>query len=113
MHGKTGPVGSSFSNYQYPVMKYFFKGWNAIKVRTQPEPNGGDPNGAFYSSVSLNATTQERSDASDAYFEPIAGKRQNFQLIPKTNVTKINFNSNKKAVSVEVCEGVMSDGSLQ
>ncbi|KAK3725483.1 hypothetical protein LTR37_000453 [Vermiconidia calcicola] len=101
VHGTNGPVESSFSNYQYPIIKNFFRGWNAIGLATQPEPDGGDANGAFYSTVSLKANNQSRSDASDAYYRPIAGKRDNFHLITGQTVTKINFDQDKKATSVD------------
>ncbi|KAK4552241.1 hypothetical protein LTR86_010595 [Recurvomyces mirabilis] len=100
MHGKTGPVGSSFSNYQYPVMKNFFRGWNAIGVATQIEPNGGDANGAFYGPISAKARNQSRDSASEAYYRPIAGRRDNFHLIISHVVTKINFDQHKRATSV-------------
>ncbi|KAK4981153.1 hypothetical protein LTR28_003812 [Elasticomyces elasticus] len=103
-HGTNGPVGSSFSNYQYPIIRNFFKGWNSIGIKTQPQPNAGDANGAFYGPISLTAKNQSRSDASDAYYRPIAGKRANFHLITGQTVSKINFSSKKKATSVNVLQ---------
>jgi len=50
----------------------------------------------------LDAKNQSRSDASDAYYRPIAGKRDNFDLITGQTVTKINFNKKKEAISVNV-----------
>lgn len=84
------------------LVENFFAGWNAIGVATQPQPNGGDCNGVFYGAISLTAKNQSRSSASDAYYRPIAGKRSNFHLITGHLVTKINFDSKKKAVSVNV-----------
>ncbi|GAB7337029.1 hypothetical protein MBLNU457_g2441t1 [Dothideomycetes sp. NU457] len=99
-HGIDGPVGSSFSNYQYPIIHNFFRGWNSIGVTTQPQPNAGDANGAFYGPVSLTAVNQSRSSASTAYYRPIAGKRDNFHLITGHTVTKINFSKGNTATSV-------------
>jgi hypothetical protein len=127
-HGTTGPVGSSFSNYQYPIMSkqslfrfskfftfviladdgcfrragHFFRGWNAIGVASNPQPNAGNATGAFYSTVSLDAKNQSRSTASDAYYRPIVGKRPNFHLITGQSVTKINLNHKRRATSVNV-----------
>jgi len=127
-HGTNGPVGSSFSNYQYPIMskqslfcffeflafvvlanhaclrhaEHFFRGWNAIGVASNPQPNAGDATGAFYSTVSLDAKNQSRSTASDAYYRPIVGKRPNFHLITGQSVTKINLDHKKRATSVNV-----------
>lgn len=78
----------------------FFRGWNSIGVATQPQPNAGDANGAFYSSVSLKVVNQSRSSASDAYYRPIAGKRDNFHLVTGHTVTQINFDEHKTATSV-------------
>ncbi len=80
----------------------FFRGWNAIGVASNPQPNAGDATGAFYSTVSLDAKNQSRSSASDAYYRPIAGKRSNFHLITGQSVTKINLDKNKRATSVNV-----------
>jgi len=80
----------------------FFRGWNSIGVATQPQPNNGNANGAFYSSVSLTAVNQSRSSASSAYYRPIVGTRENFHLITGHTVTKINFSRQKTAISVNV-----------
>lgn len=79
----------------------FFRAWNNIGIATQPQPNAGDANGAFYGPVSLTAVNQSRSSASTAYYRPIAGKRNNFHLITGHTVTKINFEG-KSATSVNV-----------
>jgi choline dehydrogenase-like flavoprotein len=80
----------------------FFRGWNSIGLATQPQPNAGDANGAFYSPVSLKAANQSRSSASAAYYHPIASTRDNFHLITGQTVTKINFSKHKTATSVNV-----------
>ncbi|KAM0716125.1 hypothetical protein Q7P37_008639 [Cladosporium fusiforme] len=100
-HGTNGPVGSSFSNFQYPVIRRFFEGWNSIGLATQPQPNGGDANGAFYSPISMKAANQSRSSASEAYYRPIAETRVNFHLLTGHIVTKINFSGNKTATSID------------
>jgi choline dehydrogenase-like flavoprotein len=71
-------------------------------VATQPQPDVGDANGAFYGPISLTAKNQSLSDASDAYYRPIAGERDNFHLLTGSTVTKINFEKKKVATSVDV-----------
>ncbi|KER00065.1 GMC oxidoreductase [Aureobasidium subglaciale EXF-2481] len=100
-HGIGGPVGSSFSNYQYPVIKNFFAGWKDIGIKINSQPNDGNATGAFYSTISAYAKNQSRSHASNAYYRPIAGVRKNFHLITGHTVTKINFSKDKRAVSVD------------
>ncbi|KAL2357375.1 glucose-methanol-choline oxidoreductase, partial [Cryomyces antarcticus] len=90
-HGTSGPVGSSFSRFQYPVIKNFFSGWNGIGVASNPQPNVGDANGAFYSTLSLDFKNQSRSSASTAYYRPMIGKRPNYHLVAGQSVTKILF----------------------
>ncbi|KAI7227323.1 GMC oxidoreductase [Hortaea werneckii] len=90
-HGTGGPVGSSFPNFQWPIAKNFFRGWNAIGLLTQPQPNAGDANGAIYGPLSLNAKNQSRSSASSAYYRPIADERSNLHLIVGHAASKINF----------------------
>jgi hypothetical protein len=123
-HGIDGPVGSSFSNYQYPVIskphssfysllpdptikltsqsENFFAGWNSVGVSTNPQPNNGKAIGAFYSTISADAKNQSRSTASDAYYRPIAGVRRNFHLLTGCLVAKINFSKSRRAVGVDV-----------
>ncbi|KAM0709303.1 hypothetical protein Q7P35_003341 [Cladosporium inversicolor] len=110
-HGTDGPVGSSVSNYQYPVIHNFFAGWNSIGVKTQPQPNAGDANSAFYSPISMEARNQSRSSAADAYYRPIAQTRKNFHLLTGHVVTEIRFNGKKRATSVDfVPRNGSSDG---
>ncbi|RMY02061.1 hypothetical protein D0868_08161 [Hortaea werneckii] len=90
-HGTDGPVGSSFPNFQWPIAKNFFRGWNAIGLLTQPQPNAGDANGAIYGPLSLNAKNQSRSSASNAYYRPIASRRSNLHLIVGHAASRINF----------------------
>ncbi|KAI6854668.1 GMC oxidoreductase [Hortaea werneckii] len=90
-HGIDGPVGSSFPNFQWPIAKNFFQGWNAIGLLTQPQPNAGDANGVIYGPLSLNAKNQSRSSASRAYYRPIARERGNLHLIVGHAASKIHF----------------------
>lgn len=124
-HGIDGPVGSSFSNYQYPVIskphpsilspfffnpqnqptpqpENFFAGWNGVGVSTNPQPNNGKAIGAFYSTISAYAKNQSRSTASDADYRPIAGVRRNFHLLTGCLVAKVNFSKGRRAVGVDV-----------
>jgi hypothetical protein len=129
-HGVDGPVGSSFSNYQYPVigkflpslaslcrinanpvsscLANFIAGWKSIGVAINPQPNDGEATGAFYSTISAYAKNQSRAYASNAYYRPIAGVRKNLHLITGHSVSKINFDKRIRAVSVEVSVALRS-----
>ncbi|CAD0088312.1 unnamed protein product, partial [Aureobasidium mustum] len=90
-HGVDGPVGSSFSNYH----------WDSIGVAINPQPNNGEATGAFYSTISAYAKNQSRSHASNAYYRPIANVRKNLHLVTGHLVTKINFDQELRAISVD------------
>lgn len=68
-------------------------------MKTQPQPSGGDANGAFYGPVSIKGKNQSRDSASTAYYRPIA-ERANFHLLTGSQVSKINF-EDKTACSVD------------
>lgn len=85
-----------------PHADNFFAGWNSIGVRTQPQPNAGDANGAFYGPISMKARNQSRSSAADAYYRPIAETRSNLHLLTGHAFTKIQFSGRKRASSVDV-----------
>ncbi|CAD0108501.1 unnamed protein product, partial [Aureobasidium uvarum] len=118
-HGVDGPVGSSFSNYQYPVIENFFAGWNSIGVAINPQPNNGEVTGAFYSTISAYAKNQSRAHASNAYYRPIANVRRNLHLLTGHTVSKINFEDDLRAVSVDTstvragCEIIMAAGAAR
>ncbi len=96
------PTGT-FTDHQFLLRaENFFRGWNAIGVASNPQPNAGDATGAFYSTVSLDAKNQSRSSASDAYYRPIVGKRNNFHLITGQSVSKIDLDQKKRATAVNV-----------
>ncbi|KEQ75289.1 alcohol oxidase [Aureobasidium namibiae CBS 147.97] len=110
-HGLDGPVGSSFSNCQYPVIENFYAGWKSIGVAINPQPNNGEATGAFYSTMSAYAKNQSRAHASNAYYRPIAGARRNLHLIAGHSVSKINFGEKNRAVSVDFMSGTTNETS--
>lgn len=100
-HGTSGPIGSSFSTYVFPAIKYFFRGWNAVGVSSNPQPNAGNVNGAIYGTISIDANNQSRSFAASGYYRPYINKRPNWHLTTGKLVSKIQFNNEKKATGVE------------
>ncbi|KAH0372234.1 alcohol oxidase, partial [Aureobasidium melanogenum] len=101
-HGIDGPVASSFSNYQYPVISKIHPALlNDIGVAINPQPNNGEATGAFYSTISAYAKNQSRSHASNAYYRPIAEVRKNLHLVTGHLVTKINLDQELRAISVD------------
>lgn len=82
--------------------EYFFRGWNSIGIASNPQPNAGFPNGAFYGTISLNFDNQSRSSSDIGHYREVVGTRPNYHLLPGYLVTKILFDKNKKANAVHV-----------
>ncbi|KAL8742857.1 MAG: hypothetical protein Q9190_004720 [Brigantiaea leucoxantha] len=95
-HGMHGPIGASFANFQFPIIKNFYRAWNQIGIPSNPQPNDGLTNGAFYSTISIDAKNQSRSSAFTGYYKPIDGQRPNFHLLPRHSVSKIKFEKQGK-----------------
>ncbi|GAB7358183.1 hypothetical protein MBLNU230_g0337t1 [Neophaeotheca triangularis] len=100
-HGTEGPVGSGFANYQYPALDFFYRAWNSIGLANQSNPQAGNANGALYSPLHYNAANQSRSSAADAHYRFVGGLRDNYHIVTGSAVSKIKFDENKVATSVE------------
>jgi len=84
-------------------VEYFFRGWNSIGIASNPQPNAGYPNGAFYGTLSMNFENQSRSSSDIGHFREVIGQRPNYHLLPGYLVTKILFDSkNIKPTAVQV-----------
>lgn len=90
--------------YQFPLYKgYFFQGWNSIGVASNPQPNAGMPNGAFYSTISMDYKNQSRSSSDIGHYREVISKRPNYHLLPNNLVTKILFDQERaEPTAVEV-----------
>lgn len=74
-------------------------------MRSNPQPNDGDANGAFYAPLSLTFWNQSRCSSSTAHYRPIVDKRPNFHLIANQSVAKILIDQkSKQATGVQVSQ---------
>jgi choline dehydrogenase-like flavoprotein len=100
-HGTDGPVESSFPNFQFHILDYFYRGWKSIDIELNPQPNNGRALGAFYAPLSLSYRNQSRCSSAVAHFRGEPGKRPNYHLVTGHSVTKVLFNKNKRATGVK------------
>jgi choline dehydrogenase-like flavoprotein len=99
VHGKEGPIHSSYPQYQFPSIKNFFRGWKSLNITTPKDPAGGDKEGAFWCPSTLDPKDETRSYARRGHYDRILS-RKNYHLMPETVVSKIVFEG-KRATGVE------------
>jgi choline dehydrogenase-like flavoprotein len=99
-HGTTGGVESSFANFNFDVIKYFYKAWSSIGVTINPQPSNGDSNGAIYGPLSLSYQNQSRCSAAVAHYRGAPGNRPNYHLLTGHIVTKVLLNKMMAATGV-------------
>lgn len=89
-----GPVKVSIPDWQFPDMKKIFASWNKVDI---PHPKEGfsDPVGVFWSPNSINKATATRTTSRSAYYDPIALKRKNLQLLTSSHVDEITFSTSR------------------
>ncbi|PPJ52201.1 hypothetical protein CBER1_10358 [Cercospora berteroae] len=99
-HGVDGPVGTSYPPYSFAIIDYFYRAWESIGVRRNPQPDDGLAVGVFHSSLAVRQPSMTRSSASAAYYRPIADHRPNLHLLTGQRVSKVIFDG-KRASGVE------------
>ncbi|KAG9841133.1 alcohol oxidase, partial [Aureobasidium melanogenum] len=90
VHGNSGPVNVSFSNYIYNETVNFFSALEELQMPVSYDPNDGTTAGASFLPMSLDPANQTRCDARSAYFEPYAA-RPNLWIATNQYVTRILF----------------------
>lgn len=78
----------------------FIRGWGSLGVLTPQDPSGGDSNGVFWSTGSLDPKDETRSYARSAHYDRIIDSRPNYHVLANSAVIKINFEGNT-AVGVD------------
>lgn len=100
-HGHNGPVGSSYPPYSFGITNYFYRAWESIGVKRNPQPSNGRATGVFDSSLAIKHDDMTRSSATAAYYKPITDQRPNLHLLTGQRVSKVFFDG-KRACGVEV-----------
>jgi len=101
--GTDGPVHASFAPWEWPEESTMFTAWSELDNGTIPYPiDGADGSGVgvLWVPNSEDPTTETRSDAKTAYYDP-AVNRTNLHLVTGTKVDKVTF-SGKTATGVQM-----------
>jgi len=91
--GTDGPVHASIAPWEWPEEPLMFSAWSELNNGTIPYPvDGADGSavGVFWVPNSEDPTTETRSDAKTAYYDPVAS-RKNLHLVTGTKVDKVTF----------------------
>ncbi|KAK1973776.1 GMC oxidoreductase [Colletotrichum cereale] len=87
-HGSSGPIQSSFLEWEYPQYTNFFEGMASLGVQHPLDQGCGKSMGAYLTTHSLNAANQSRCDSRIAYYDP-AVNRTNLHLLADHQVTRL------------------------
>ncbi|EME89005.1 uncharacterized protein MYCFIDRAFT_116030, partial [Pseudocercospora fijiensis CIRAD86] len=102
-YGTSGPVRVNLPEYQWPQQPRFRAAFQEVEgsdIGYPTEINDGSPVGVGWVPNSQDSTSQTRSDARTAYWDP-ARYRPNLHLVVGTKVTKVIF-ENKTAAGIEM-----------
>ncbi|WPH04566.1 alcohol oxidase [Acrodontium crateriforme] len=92
VHGFKGPVNVSFPHYFWNSSAVLFSALNELGVPTSYDPNDGQIAGASFLPLDLDPTTEMRSTARRAYFDPVES-RPNLWVATNQYVTQILFSN--------------------
>lgn len=112
-YGSDGPVHASFPSFEYPDMKSMWAAWKAEGVPLPKEHASGNAVGAYWVPTALQPATQTRSQARNAYYDPVQN-RTNLVLITGKTVNEIIFDQDilKRYSAKGVQFKSRSDGSV-
>ncbi|KAJ8116861.1 hypothetical protein OPT61_g1809 [Boeremia exigua] len=113
-YGK-GPLAVSVTSNQYADLKDYWKAWKATGVYVPEDGNNGEAHGPSWYPNTMDATTGRRAHARYAYYDPIQNTRRNLEIITKTTVQKILFDSKDKptATGVEIIDAAGKVSSVR
>lgn len=101
VHGKQGPIQSSYPPYQFPAVKNFFQAFHDLGITTPSDPNDGSADGVFWAPSTLDPKTETRSYARVVHYDRVIQQRPNYHVLTMSAVTKVLFNDKKVATGVE------------
>lgn len=90
-HGTDGPVHSSYSNYQFSLLKNWIPTLQNMGLSHLTDPANGTVNGVGWVPSIINPTNGSRSDSKTAYIDPNA--RSNLVILTGQQATRVIWNS--------------------
>ena len=106
-HGDSGPLQVSDQKAPRPISQAYIDACNEMQLRSKPDFNDGDNEGAGMWQTTLFHTPDkngERCSAAAAYLHPVMDDRPNLTVITKAHATKVIFDG-KRAVGVAYRQG--------
>ncbi|KAL1896755.1 hypothetical protein Sste5346_004388 [Sporothrix stenoceras] len=101
VHGTAGPVQATYPNYFFPGSGNWYEAAVQAGIAPDTDPNDGSVRGVFWLPLAEDAASRTRSDARVNHYDRVIATRPNYHLLPETSVSKILFNSAKKATGVQ------------
>ncbi|KAK3395201.1 hypothetical protein B0H63DRAFT_64937 [Podospora didyma] len=86
-----GPARLHIPSFQYPDIKAVWDAFRHQGVPVPPGGNNGNPPAAVWLPSFIDARTQTRSTARNAYYDPVNATRHNLRLLTGQTVTEILF----------------------
>ncbi|KAF2471433.1 alcohol oxidase [Lindgomyces ingoldianus] len=99
-YGKDARVYATFSGGRpEPFMKNLYNAMAKMPGMTIPEDSGSGEAGLYWYPISQDGTEFKRSSSRTGHWDGL--NRANYEMLTGAKVNKINFNSDKKAISVQ------------
>ncbi|GAA5974692.1 hypothetical protein JCM11641_007225 [Rhodosporidiobolus odoratus] len=109
VHGTSGPVEASFSEYISPQFTGFYDAMLARNFSVAKDHTGGKMQGVAYSQSTISTgklDDMHRVTSATAYIDPIVGRRSNLIVLPGMQATKVLWNRAKLRDGRLVASGV-------
>lgn len=100
-----GPLRVGYPNWVNPISSWIARGLEVLGLRNLPGFVDGNLLGYAYTQFALDAQTQTRSSSEAAFLRDALLNTRNLNVYKNTLAKKIEFNSEKHAVSVLVDSG--------
>lgn len=89
-HGTSGPIFSTFPDSYGPLTEAWPRTYKTLGIEVKGDPRSGLALGGYTNLLSINTATHTRSYAANAYYLPVAGRR-NLKVPTAAHVQKILF----------------------
>ncbi|SPO21907.1 related to Glucose dehydrogenase [acceptor] precursor [Ustilago trichophora] len=105
LHGKDGPVKTSYSKWYTEAQKPWFEALKSLGLANVSDGLSGSNSGFWVSPVTIDSKKSIRSYSANAHYAPNAN-RQNLKVITGAHASKIVFDDAKSANGELVASGV-------
>lgn len=105
LHGKDGPVKTSYSKWYTEAQKPWFEAFKSLGLANVSDGLSGSNSGFWVSPVTIDSKKSIRSYSANAHYAPNAN-RENLKVITGAHASKIVFEDAKSANGELVASGV-------